>query len=126
MKLDQDMKDRIITIIIISGTIALLLLAGPSVYSQSIMINNDGRYMTEMSEEEKAIKLSSSLIKAKTDIVWETHLNKVKIMWELKYRKDSKMYLLYKNHIKYYESSTISGIRSKYASDLLGRNINIQ
>jgi hypothetical protein len=124
--LTEDTKDRILSIVILIGLIAFLLFSGPIIYGQSIMISNDGRYMLEHSEEEKAIKTSSSLIKAKTDIVWETHLNKVKIMWELKYRKDTKMYLLYKNHIKYYESSTITGIRSKYASDLLGREIKVQ
>ena len=94
--------------------------------SQSIMIDNQGRMMIEMSEEEKAIKISSSLIKSKTDLSWETYINHNKIVWEVKYNKDLKMYYLYKNKIKHYESSTITGIRSKYASDLLGREIKIQ
>lgn len=126
MKVEQQTRDNIKIIVILTGLLIILLLGGPVIYGQSIMINNDGRYMLEHSEEEKAIKTSSSLIKAKEDIRWESHLNNTKIMWELKYRKDSKMYLLYKDHIKYYESSTITGIRSKYASDLLGREITVQ
>jgi hypothetical protein len=116
-------KIKMVTIFIVAF---LLLLLAVTVRSQSIMINNDGRPMITFSEEEKAVKISSSLIKAKEDNRWETHINNVKVMWEIKYRKDTKMYLLYKNHVKYYESSTISGIRSKYGSDLLGRNIVVQ
>jgi len=106
--------------------ILLLFLASKPANSQSIIINNDGRYMIELSDEEKAIKSSSGCIKSKEDVRWETHINSVNIAWEVKYIKDTKLYLLYKNHIKYYESSTITGIRSKYASDLLGREIKVQ
>ena len=102
------------------------LLAVLSTNAQSIIIDNNGRVMVELSDEEKAIKSSSSCIKAKQDLRWETHINSVKIMWEVKYIKDSKLYLLYRDHQKYYESTTISGIRSKYASDLLGREIKVQ
>ena len=101
-------------------------LAILSTNAQSIMIDNHGRVMVELSDEEKAIKSSSGCIKAKQDLRWETHINSVKIMWEVKYLKDQKLYLLYRDHVKYYESSTIAGIRSKYASDLLGREIKIQ
>lgn len=113
-------------IVTLGFLIVLLVFMASGTNAQSIMINNDGRVMVELSDEEKAIKSSSGCIKSKEDVRWETHLNTVKIMWEVKYIKDSKMYLLYKNHVKYYESSTIAGIRSKYASDLLGREINIQ
>lgn len=82
--------------------------------------------IVSLGEEEKAIKSSSSCIKSKEDVRWETHINNNTIMWEVKYIKDTKMYLLYRNHTKYYESSTITGIRSKYPSDLLGREIKIQ
>ena len=102
--------------IVILLFIILLVLIARDATSQSIMISNDGRVMIECSEEEKAIKISSGLIKAKEDVRFETHLNKIKVMWEVKYIKDSKLYLLYKNHQKYYESTTISGIRSKYSS----------
>jgi len=105
--------------------VLLVALASNTSYSQSLMVNNDGRLMLEISDEEKAIKSSSSCIKAKQDIKWETHINKQVIMWEVKYIKDTKMYLLYKSHTKYYESYTIAGIRSKYASDLLGREIKV-
>lgn len=118
-------QDKVKIVVIFLFAFALLLVA-VTARSQSIMISNDGRPMIEFSEEEKAIKISSSLIKSKEDNRWETHINKTKVMWEIKYRKDTKMYLLYKNHVKYYESSTISGIRSKYGSDLLGRNIVVQ
>lgn len=119
---DND-RYKIVTIILTLCLILSLVFKGSS---QSIAINNDGRYMLEMSEEEKAIKISSSLIKPKTDIVWVTHINKVIVNWKLTYNKDTKMYILYKASIKYYESSTIAGIRSKYASSLLGRDITIQ
>lgn len=124
MKLTREQKDNIISFVIIIGLIAMLILAGPAVYSQSIMIDNQNRTIVACSEEEKAIKISSNLIKAKTDVQWETHINKVKVIWKIQWNKD--IYVLYKNNIKYYESTTISGIRSKYASDLLGKNINIQ
>lgn len=96
------------------------------VFGQSIAINNSGAYMLELGDEEKAIKTSSSLIKAKTDVEWFTEINSQQISWKVKYNKDTKMYLLYKQGLKYYESSTIAGVRSKYASDLLGREIKIQ
>ncbi len=123
-KLSEQDVYKLITI----GFIIILmvfLMTSPA-NSQSIIINNDGRVMVELSDEEKAIKSSSSCIKAKQDLRWETHINKIKIMWEVKYIKDSKLYLLYRDHQKYYESTTISGIRSKYASDLLGREIKVQ
>jgi len=122
-ELDDNDRYKIVTIMLILCLILSLVYGGNA---QSIAINNDGRYMIEMSEEEKAVKASSSLIKPKTDVVWETHINKVMVSWKITYNKDTKVYLLYKANLKYYESSTISGIRSKYASDLLGRNINIQ
>ena len=111
---------------LIALIICIVLLSSLTVQSQSIMINNDGRVMVELSDEEKAVKSSSSCIKSKQDIRWETHINSIKIMWEVKYLKDQKLYFLYRDHAKYYESSTIAGIRSKYASDLLGREIKIQ
>lgn len=123
-KLSEQDVYKLITI----GFIIILmvfLMTSPA-NSQSIIINNDGRVMVELSDEEKAIKSSSSCIKAKQDLRWETHINNNTIMWEVKYIKDTKMYFLYKQGIKYYESSTITGIRSKYASDLLGREIKIQ
>lgn len=123
-KLSEQDVYKLITI----GFIIILmvfLMTSPA-NSQSIIINNDGRVMVELNDEEKAIKSSSSCIKAKQDLRWETHINKIKIMWEVKYIKDSKLYLLYRDHQKYYESTTISGIRSKYASDLLGREIKVQ
>ena len=122
-ELNDDDRYKIVTIMLILCLILSLVYGGNA---QSIAINNDGRYMIEMSEEEKAIKTSSSLIMPKTDVVWETHINKVMVSWKIVYNKDTKMYTLYKTNLKYYESSTIAGIRSKYASDLLGRNINIQ
>ena len=106
--------------------VLIIALTSNTTYSQSIAINNDGRYMIELSDEEKAIKTSSSLIKAKQDLVWETHINNIITSWKVSYIKDTKMYILYKHHVKYYESSTIAGIRSKYASDLLGREIKVQ
>lgn len=123
MKLSKEQKDNLTAFVILVGLIAILVLAGPAVYGQSVMIDNQGRTIVTCSEEEKAIKISSSLIKAKTDVQWETHINKIKVMWKIQWNKD--IYILYKNNIKYYESTTISGIRSKYASDLLGKNINI-
>lgn len=113
-------------IVTLGFLIVLLVFMASSTNAQSIAINNDGRYMIELSDEEKAIKTSSSLIKAKTDLVWETHINNVIVSWKVMFIKDTKMYVLYKHHIKYYESSTIAGIRSKYASDLLGREIKVQ
>lgn len=95
-------------------------------YAQSIAINNDGRIMVELSDEEKAIKASSSCLKAKEDNRWETIINGTSIMWEVKYIKDSKLYLLYRNATKDYESTTLSGIRSRYSSILLGREVKIQ
>lgn len=121
---EQD-KDKIKLFFIIIAIILISLIAING-KSQSILIDNNGRAMIAFSEEEKAIKISSSIIASKEDNRWETHLNGVKIMWEIKYIKASKLYLLYKNHIKYYESTTISGIRSKYGSDLLGRDIKVQ
>jgi hypothetical protein len=106
--------------------IILLLFVVNIATSQSIAINNDGRYIIEMSEEEKAIKTSAGLIKAKTDVTWETNINNIRISWKIAYNKDTKLYLLYKHNAKYYESSTIAGVKSKYASDLLGREIKIQ
>ncbi len=123
-KLSEQDVYKLITI----GFIIILmvfLMTSPA-NSQSIIINNDGRVMVELSDEEKAIKSSSSCIKAKQDLRWETHINNNTLKWEVKYIKDTKMYFLYKQGIKYYESSTITGIRSKYASDLLGREIKIQ
>jgi len=116
-------KYKLVMILFIISLLIALVNEGNS---QSIMVDNQGRLMLELSDEEKAIKSSSSCIKAKQDLRWETHINKVKIMWEVKYIKDNKLYLLYKDHIKYYESSNIAGIRSKYASDLLGREIKVQ
>ena len=113
-------------IVTLGFLIVLLIFMASGTNAQSIAINNDGRYMIELSDEEKAIKTSSSLIKAKQDLVWETHINKIVVNWKVVFIKDTKMYILYKHHVKYYESSTIAGIRSKYASDLLGREINIQ
>ena len=118
-------KDIIKIITLIFIIVCLLGLMSNTAIAQSIVINND-RVMVELSDEEKAIKSSSSCIKAKQDLRWETHINSVKIMWEVKYIKDSKLYLLYRDHQKYYESTTISGIRSRYASDLLGKEIKIQ
>lgn len=119
---DND-RYKIVTIILTLCLILSLVFKGNS---QSIAINNDGRYMIEMSEEEKAIKTSSSLIKAKTDLEWDTNINQITTLWHVKYNKEKKSYLLYKNNQYYYESSTITGIRSKYASSLLGRDITIQ
>lgn len=113
-------------IVTLGFLIVLLIAMASGTNAQSIMINNDGRVMVELSDEEKAIKSSSGCIKSKEDVRWETHINSVKIMWEVKYIKDTKLYFLYRDHIKYYESSTISGVRSKYASDLLGKEIKIQ
>lgn len=115
-------KYKLVSIIFTLLMILALVINGNT---QSIMVNNQGRVMVELSDEEKAIKSSSSCIKAKQDLRWETHINSVKIMWEVKYIKD-RLYLLYRDHQKYYESTTISGIRSRYASDLLGREIKIQ
>ena len=100
-------------------------LLGRSLFAQSIMVDNQNRIMLVMSEEEKAIKASSSCILAKKNMEWETTLNTVLIKWKVEY-KDTKNYILYRNGIKYYETTTITGIRSKYASDLLGRDIKIQ
>ena len=122
-KLTENDISKIVSIIFFALLILSLTVKGNS---QSIMVDNQNRLMLVMSEEEKAIKSSSSCIKAKQDIKWETHINSVKIIWEIKYIKDTKIYTLYKNSIKHYESSTITGIRSKYASDLLGREIKIQ
>jgi UDP-N-acetyl-D-mannosaminuronate dehydrogenase len=119
---EQD-RYKIVSILLTLVLILSLMYKGNS---QSIIVNNQGRVMIELQDEEKAIKSSSSCIKAKQDLRWETHINSVKIMWEVKYIKDSKLYLLYRDHQKYYESTTVSGIRSKYASDLLGREIKIQ
>jgi hypothetical protein len=121
MLTEQD-KYKLISILLV----LILILSLVSTGTSQTIINNDGRVMVELSDEEKAIKTSSGCIKSKEDLRWETHINNIKIIWEVKYIKDSKIYLLYKNHIKYYESSTITGIRSKYASDLLGREIKIQ
>lgn len=82
-------------------------------------------YNIEIADEEKAIKASIACIKAKTNYEWTTNTSTL-IKWKLEFFKDSKKYILYKNGIKDYESSTISGIKSKYVSDLLGREVNIQ
>lgn len=116
-------KKIIITMIII---IILIIVSVSVVKSQSIVINNNNQYMVVMGEEEKAIKSSSSLIKPKQNIEWETTLNGKKINWKVSYIKETKQYTLFMNSIKWYESTTIAGIRSKYASELLGRNIKIQ
>src|SRR5690606_38980931 len=110
-----------IKIVFIFILLAVILVLGTSLQAQSIIINNDGRIMVELADEEKAIKSSSSCIKAKQDIAWETTINNINILWKVSYSKDTKIYTLYKHNLKYYESSTIAGIRSKYASDLLGR-----
>ena len=116
-------KYKIVTMLFVLALMLGLITNGKS---QSIAIDNSGRYMVSLGEEEKAIKSSSSCIKSKEDLRWETHINNNTIIWEVKYIKDTKMYFLYKQGLKYYESSTITGIRSKYASDLLGREIKIQ
>lgn len=122
MKISLSEKLKLIFIFILLG---VMLVFGASLNAQSIMVSNQDRYMLELSDEEKAIKTSSSLIKAKTDITWETHINSIAINWKVSFNKDTKLYTLYKANVKYYESSTITGIRSKYASDLLGREITI-
>jgi len=106
--------------------IVFFSLLGRSLFAQSIMVDNQNRIMLVMSEEEKAIKASSTCIVAKKDLQWETTINSQLVQWKLVWLKDSKLYMLYKNNTKYYESSTITGVRSKYASDLLGRDIKIQ
>ena len=70
--------------------------------------------------EEKAVKASSSFIKPKQDLRWETHIKSIKIMWEIKYIKDSKLYILIKDHQKFYSSTTIEGIRNSFKAELLG------
>ena len=118
-------SDKYKLIMIIFTAISMILLVATSTNAQSIILSND-RIMVELEDEEKAVKASSGCIKSKEDNRWETNLNKISIAWEVKFIKDSKLYLLYRDHQKYYESTTISGIRSKYASDLLGRDIKIQ
>lgn len=126
MKNLEKFSDIIGAIVLLLFVLCLVIAVTNKVCSQSIMISNDGRPMLSFSDEEKAIKISSSLIKPKEDNRWETTVNKIRTEWEIKYIKDTKMYILYKNQSKYYESSTITGIRSKYGSDLLGRDIKIQ
>lgn len=41
-------------------------------------------------------------------------------MWEIKYIKDSKLYILIKDHQKFYSSTTIEGIRNSFKAELLG------
>lgn len=94
------------------------------VKAQSVSKTANG-YNIEISDEEKAIKASVACIKAKTNYEWTTNTSTL-IKWKLEFFKDSKKYILYKNGVKDYESSTISGIKSKYVSDLLGREVKIQ
>lgn len=122
-KLNDHDISKLASIVFVLILLLALVFKGQS---QSIMVDNQNRIMLVMSEEEKAVKASSSCIKAKSDIKWETHINSIKVIWEVKYHKEVKTYTLLKNNIKYYESSNITGIRSKYASDLLGREIKIQ
>jgi hypothetical protein len=89
-------------------------------YTQSITVNSDGKYTVELNDEEKAVKASSSFIKPKQDLRWETHIKSIKIMWEIKYIKDSKLYILIKDHQKFYSSTTIEGIRNSFKAELLG------
>jgi hypothetical protein len=94
------------------------------VFSQSISSTANG-YSVTITDVEKVIKTSSTLIKAKEDIVWSTNIG-TSILWKSTYNKTDKTYSLYKGNVLIYSSSTISGIRSKYASELLGRNVNVQ
>lgn len=103
----------------------VLLLLFPIIgYSQTISKTTAG-FSIEMSDEEKAVKASSSMIKAKNDYRWTTNIVGL-IEWEIKYIEDAKKYILYKSNVKFYESTTISGIKSRYASYLLGKEVKIQ
>jgi len=97
---------------------------GIELLAQSITKVGD-KYAIEISDEEKAIKASVAQIKAKTNYAWVTNVGTT-ISWKIEFFKDDKKYILYKNNNKEYETTTISGIKSKYASDLLGREVNIQ
>lgn len=102
----------------------LFMVLSVSLFSQSITKTANG-FSLEMSDEEKAVKSSSTMIKSKETVSWTTSIGSL-LKWKSEYNKEAKMYTLYKSGIKYYESTTITGIRSKYASDLLGREIQIQ
>lgn len=95
-----------------------------SLFGQSITKTANG-FSLEMQDEEKIVKSSSSMIKAKETASWATSIESL-IKWKSEYNKETKNYTLYKNGVKYYESTTITGIRSKYASDLLGKETKIQ
>lgn len=103
--------------------LVLFINIGTSAYTQSIMVNSDGKYTVELNDEERVVKASSSFIKPKQDLRWETHIKSIKIMWEIKYIKDSKIYLLYKDHQKFYSSTTIEGIRNSFKAELLGTTV---
>lgn len=105
-------------------SILLFMILSVSLFSQSITKTANG-FALEMSDEEKAVKSSSTMIKSKETVSWTTSIGSL-VKWKSEYSKEAKMYTLYKGSVKYYESTTITGIRSKYASDLLGREVNVQ
>lgn len=95
-----------------------------NVKAQTVNKTTNG-YNIEISDKEKAIKASVACIKAKTNYEWTTNTSTL-IKWKLEFFKDSKKYILYKNGVKDYESTTIAAIKSRYVSELLGREVNIQ
>lgn len=117
------MKDKI-KLIGIAVLVIIFTSIACTVFAQTVSKSANG-YNIEIADEEKAIKASVACIKAKTNYEWTTNTSTL-IKWKLEFFKDSKKYILYKNDIKDYESNTISGIKSKYVSDLLGREVNIQ
>jgi hypothetical protein len=119
------MKDSVKFLgVILLVCIFALIACTIEVKAQSITKTATG-YSISMSDEEKAIKASVAQIKAKTNYEWSTNLGTL-INWKIEFFKEDKRYVLYKNKIKDYESTTISGIKSKYASDMLGREVTIQ
>ena len=119
------MKDsiKVLGIILLVGVFTFLACT-VKVQAQTVSKTANG-YNIEISDEEKAVKASVACIKAKTNYEWTTNTSSL-VKWKLEFFKDSKKYILYKNGVKDYESTTIAAIKSRYVSDLLGREVNIK
>lgn len=79
-------------------------------------------YNVEYNDVEKSVKASTAAITAKAakeGLSWTTTITS-KITWKISC-PDKKTYILYKDGVNIYESTTIAGIKSKYQSELLGK-----
>lgn len=104
--------------------LSVFMLISVVSFSQSIRGNADGSYAIDIVDSEKAVKMSASGIKAKQEnIVWSTNIDQL-IEWRLTFNKNTKMYTLFKNGVKYFESTTIAAIKGRYTADLLGVEVS--